>query len=89
MKEKKKKKKKQKRIKLTQWKAEDLPDKLTVTRYPYKPSVADIPHKPSGIVELFLDVVPIEHLVKQTVTYAVHRGNHSFSLASDEIKTLI
>ncbi len=60
-----------------------------VTCYPHKPSVADIPRKPSAIFELFLDVVAIEHLVKQTVTYAVLRGNHSFSLTSDEIKTFI
>ncbi len=69
--------KQKKKIKLRQWKA-DLPVKLNVTRYPYKPSVADIPCKPSAIFELLLDVVAIEHLVKQTVTYAVQRGNHSF-----------
>ncbi len=37
---------KQKKIKLRQWKAEDLPEKVNVTRYYYKPSVADIPRKP-------------------------------------------
>ncbi len=62
---------KRKKIKLRQWKAEDLPEKVNATRYPYKPSAADIPRKPSAIFELFMDVVAIEHLVKQTVTYAV------------------
>ncbi len=80
---------KRKKIKLRQWKAEDLPEKENVTRYPYKPSAADIPRKPSAIFELFMDMVAIEHLVKQTVTYAVQRGNHSFSLTSDEMETLI
>ncbi len=80
---------KQKKIKLRQWKAEDLPKQVNVTRYPYKPSVADIPCKPSAVFELFLDVAAIEHLVKHTVTYAVQRGNHSFSLTSDEMKTFI
>ncbi len=65
------------------------PRKLNVTRYPYKPSVAHIPRKPSVIFELFLDAVAIEHLVKQTVTYAVQKSNHSFSLRSDKIKTFI
>ncbi len=45
------------KINLRQWKAEDLPEKVNVTRYPYKPSVADISRKPSAIFELFLDVV--------------------------------
>ncbi len=36
-----------------------------------------------------MDVVAIEHLVKQTVTYALQRGNHSFSLTSDEMKSFI
>ncbi len=78
-----------KKIKLRQWKAEDLPEEVNVTRYPYKPSAADIPRKPSAIFELFMDVVAIEHLVKQTVLYAIQRGNHSFSLTSDEMKTFI
>ncbi len=65
------------------------PKKRNVTRYPYKPSVADISRKPSGIFELFLNVVAIEHLVKQTVTYALQRGSHSFSLTSDEMRTFI
>ncbi len=79
--------KQKKKIKLRQWKAEDLPVKLNVTCFPHKPSVADIPCKPSAIFELLLDVVAIEHLVKQTVTYVVQRGNHSSSLTSDEMKT--
>ncbi len=53
---------KQKKIKLRQWKAEDFPVELTVTYCPYKPSVADIPRKPSATFELFLDVVAMEHL---------------------------
>ncbi len=59
-----------------------------MARYPYKTSAADIPRKPSAIFELFLDVVAIEHVMKQTATYAVQRGNLSFSLTSDEMKTM-
>ncbi len=65
--------KQKKTIKLRQWKLEDLPEKQNVPRYPYKPSVADIPRKPSAILELFLDVVAIQHLVKQTVTCCTER----------------
>ncbi len=39
--------------------------------------------------EPFLGVAATEHLVKQTVAYAVQRGNHSFSLTRDEMKTFM
>ncbi len=58
---------KKKIIKLRKWKAQDLPEKRNVPCYPRKPSVADIPHKPSQTFELFLDVLAIDHLLKQTV----------------------
>ncbi len=58
-------------------------------RYPHKPSVADIPHTPSQTLELFLDVLPIDHLVKQNVNCATQNGKHSFTLTSDEMKTFI
>ncbi len=63
-------------IQLREWKAENLPEKQNVARYPYKPLAVYISRKFSAIFELFLDVVATEHLVKQTVTYAVQRGNH-------------
>ncbi len=80
---------KKKIIKLRKWKAQDLPEKTNVPCYPYKPSVADIPRKSSETLELFLDVLAIDHLVKQTVNYAVQNGKHSFTLTSDEMKTFI
>ncbi|XP_045101311.1 piggyBac transposable element-derived protein 3-like [Portunus trituberculatus] len=80
---------KKKIIKLRKWKAQDLPEKTNVPCYPYKPSIADIPRKPSETLELFLDVLAIDHLVKQTVNYAVQNGKHSFALTSDEMKTFI
>ncbi len=64
-------------IKLRKWKAQDLPEKTNVPCYPYKPSVADIPSTPSQTLELFLDVLAIDHLVKQTVNYAIQNGKHS------------
>ncbi len=78
---------KKKIIKLKKWKTQDLPEKTNVPCYSYKPSMADIPHKPSETLELLLDVLAIHHLVKQTVNYAVQNGKHSFTLTSDEMKT--
>ncbi len=65
-------------IKLRKWKAQDLPEKTNVPCYPYKPSVTDIPSTPSQTLELFLDALAIDHLVKQTVNYAIQKGKHSF-----------
>ncbi len=70
-------------IKLRKWKAQDLPEKTNV------PLVADIPRTPSQTLELFLDVLATDHLVKQTVNYAIQNGKHSFTLTSDEKKTVI
>ncbi len=36
-----------------------------------------------------MDVLAIDHLLKQTVTYAIHNSKHSFKLTSDEMKTFI
>ncbi len=79
---------KNKIIKLRKWKAQDLPEKTNVPCYPYKPSVADIPRKPSETLELFLDVLAIDHIVKRTVNYAIQNGKHSFTLTSDENENL-
>ena len=51
--------------------------------------MADIPRTPCETVELFLDILAIENLVKYTVNYAVQNGNHTFTLTSDEMKTFI
>ncbi|KAK3884257.1 hypothetical protein Pcinc_011468 [Petrolisthes cinctipes] len=80
---------KRKKIKPRQWKVQDIPEKTCVPRYPYKPSSADLPRKPCEIIELFLDIIAIDHIVKSTVNYAVQRGNHSFTLTSDEMKSFI
>ena len=39
--------------------------------------------------ELFLDGTVIEHLTKETVRYAVHRGNHSFETSSADMKAFL
>ncbi len=80
---------KKKIIKLRKWKAQDLPEKTNVLCFPYKPSIADIPRKPSKTLELFLDVLATDHLVKTNVNYAVQNGKHSFMLTSNEMKTFI
>ncbi len=80
---------KKKIIKLRKWKAQDLPEKTNVLCYPYKPCIGDIPRKPRETLELFLDVLAIDHLVKQTGNYAVQNGKHSFTLTGDEMKTFI
>ena len=36
-----------------------------------------------------MDEVGIDHLLKETVKYAIHRGNHSFELSSTEMKTFL
>lgn len=76
------------KIKLRQWKMQDIPEKTCVPRYPCKPSSADLLRKSSEIIELFLDIVAIDHLVTSTVNYVVQRGNHSYILTSDEMKSL-
>ncbi len=48
------------------------------------PLVADIPHKPSQTLELFLI---IDHLLKQTVNYAIQNAKYSFTFTSDAMKS--
>ena len=36
-----------------------------------------------------MDVVAIDHLTKERVKYAIHRGSHSFELDSTEMKTFL
>ena len=78
-----------KKIKIRQWKSEDLAIKNIDVCYPYKPSAADKPRSPCEIFELYLDTVAIDLLTKQTVSYAVQKGAHTFSLSSSDMKAFL
>ncbi len=76
-------------VRLRQWKEQDILENTSVPTYSYKLSVADVPRKPSRIFELFLDIIAIDHLLKETVNYVVQRGNHSVALTSNEMRAFI
>lgn len=60
-----------------------------ITSYPYRPKTDDLPRQPHEIFELFLDTLAIERLDKDTVMYAVQKGNHTFQLSCNEMKVFI
>lgn len=81
--------KRKKKIKIRQWNESDLSEQLNPTCYPHKPTAADMPRKPVEIFQLFFDTITIGHLTKETVSYAIHRGHHTFTLSSAEMKAFL
>ena len=78
-----------KRKKIREWCVNDLPSVADDVSYPYRPSSADVPCQPHEIFELFLDVTVIDLLFKHTTTYAVQKGDHSFTVDGNEMRVFI
>lgn len=57
---------------------EDITHDNENVSYPYKPSTSDKQRTPCAVFELFVDVVAIYHLTKDTFKYSIHRCVHSF-----------
>ena len=56
---------------------------------PYRPSPSGVPRQPHELFELFLDVTVIDLLCKHTTTYAVQKGEHSFTVKSNGMRVFI
>ena len=54
-----------------------------------KPSAADIPREPHKIFELFFNNTALLLLASQTLNYSAQKGNHFFTLTSDEMSIFI
>ena len=78
-----------KRKKIREWLVGDLPSITDNVSYPYRPSSSDVPRQPHEVFELFVDVTVIDLLCKHTTTYAVQKGDHSFTVNSNEMRVFI
>ena len=78
-----------KKKKIRHWSKGDLHFAAPNLQYAYHPSAANVPRKPHEIFDLFLDLEALDLLTKDTVKYAIQRGNHNFTLSSDEMRVFI
>lgn len=78
-----------KRRKIREWRVDDFPSITDEVVYPYRPSSADVPRQPHEIFELFVDMTVIDLLCKHTITYAIQKGDHSFTVNGNEMRVFI
>ena len=78
-----------KKMKIGQWKSEDIRRNNDNICYPCKLTASDKQITPCEVFQLFMNGFVIDHLVKETVKYAIHRSNRSFELCNTEMKTFL
>ena len=85
----KKKAKKAKEIHVNLWQHKDIQNADDLNRSTFPEPVRDLHDSPVTLFELFMTDKLIDHICKETSTYAAQKGNHTFKIDSNEMKSFL
>ena len=81
--------KKAKEIHVKLWQHKDIQNAGDLSRWAFPEPVRDLHDSPAALFELFMTDKLIDHICKETDKYAVQKGNHTFKIDSNEMKSLL
>ena len=85
----KKKAKEGKEIHVSLWQHKDIQNADDLSRWTFPEPVRDLHDSPVTLFELFMTDKLIDHFCKDTNTYAAQKGNHTFKIDSNEMKSFL
>ena len=85
----KKKAKEAKGVYVNIWQHRDIQNADDLSWWTFPEPVRDLHDSPVSLFEFFMTDKFIDHICKETKTYAAHKGNHTFKIDSDEMRSLL